>query len=393
MNRCDQRNRLGLPFGMLHEELLKGTLTTTYDAVHDFIETPTEALKRQATDVKRLCRRAGGRQAGLQLAACQHTKANGLSSGCFACASIFRRWALPQAVAFSQRDIETTVVVPLIKEVPLGELHRVNLHHRVMLAICHAFTGPVVDLIDLEAPAIQLVGEASVFKSSLCSIIALMWGMRPKSWHATDNGGEDVALARHASHLVLDDLRVDGKHSYVDLRAYAIRLTDGRSKERRDEPGRTFRTPILSSSNRSLDEHARLAGLSMDVDQAALRGRLIDVPLVNGRTQLFEVLHGRPSARDLIKEMSDIAKENAGVPAVEFVARLQRRLCEDGEALRQALTTARAFYETGAGAAFEDVPGYDLTRVHGRFATIYAAGDSLSTWGCCGGVQSSLTGH
>ena len=198
--------------------------------------------------------------------------------------------------------------------------------------------------------------------------------MRPKSWHATDNGGEDVALAHHASHLVLDDLRVDRKHSYVVLRAYAIRLTDGRSKERRDEPGRTFRTPILSSSNRSLDEHARLAGLSMDVDQAALRGRLIDVPLVNGRTELFEVLHGRPSARDLIELMCDIAKENAGVPAVEFVARLQQRLCADGEALRQALTTARAFYETGAGAAFEDVPGYDLTRVHGRFATIYAAG-------------------
>ena len=129
MKRCDQRNRLGLPFGTLHDELLEGASTTTYDAVHDFIETPTKALKRQATDVKRLHRREGGRQAALKLAACHHTKACGLSSGCFACASIFRRWALPQAIAFAQRGIEATVVVLLIKEVPIGELHRVNLHH------------------------------------------------------------------------------------------------------------------------------------------------------------------------------------------------------------------------------------------------------------------------
>lgn len=255
---------------------------------------------------------------------------------------------------------------------PVGNLARGNT--RVMLVISHAFTGPVAQLLGVEAPAIQLVGEAGVFKTSLCAIAAAIWGTGVKSWHQTSNGLEEVALHHHGTHLVLDDFRVDKKFPYRDLRAIAIRLLDGRTKGRMGDRSKTFCSPILSNSNRTLDEHARLAALPNDADQAALRGRLIEVPLVSDRSCLFEDMHGRVSALALIEELGLLAQDNAGRPAIEFVRRFHDLRCNDEDGIRRWLDDARREYETRARATFEDLPGYDLTRVHGRFATIYAAG-------------------
>ena len=245
---------------------------------------------------------------------------------------------------------------------------------RVMLAISHAFTGPVAALLNIEAPAIQLVGQAGTFKTSLLSSVAAMWGGRNKSWHGTSNGIEEVAMCHHATHLVLDDFRVDNKHPYRDLRSAAIRLFDGRTKERMGEPSKLFCTPVLSSSNRTMDEYARLAGLACDADQAAVRGRLIDVPLLANRTCLFEELHGRLTPLAFIEELSAIAQENPGRPAIRFVSAMQESLASDREALTRWLRDCRTLYETRAAETFQNPVGYDLTRVHGRFATICAAG-------------------
>lgn len=245
---------------------------------------------------------------------------------------------------------------------------------RLMLVIAHAFTGPVASLFGLEAPAIQLVGEAGVFKTSVASVIAAIWGANVLSWHQTPYVLEKLALSRHAAHLVLDDFRVDDRHPYTDLRARAIRLLDGRSKGRMGEKSLSFCTPILSTSNRTLDEHARLAGLASDADQAAVRGRLLDVPLSGERAVMFEDLHGQSSGLDLIFHLDIIAQDNPGRPAIKFIDRLRERLESDKEAVRREVDEHRRAYEERARATFESPAGYDLTRAHGRFATIYATG-------------------
>ena len=69
-----------------------------------------------------------------------------------------------------------------------------------------------------------------------------------------------------------------------------MRVGEGRQKGRRDHSLRCGHgAPLLSASNDSLDDMAREVRVEVD---DALRGRLIDVPLLRGLVGAFECLHG-----------------------------------------------------------------------------------------------------
>ena len=250
---------------------------------------------------------------------------------------------------------------------------------RVMLVLAHAFVGPVVDLLGGDAPMIQLAGAAGTFKSALLGVVAALWGCEARSWHGTPDGVEVVAACYNATHLVLDDLRpARGKRSearvanYEQMRAALIRLADGRTKERFTLASERYRTPVVSAANRSLDGMAIAAGVELDVDQAALRGRMIDVPLV--RAGLFEELHGRARPLALIVDLDAIASAHPGVAAAAVVLGLLEWRRRDADGLVGWLRARRREYADVAERRFGSRSEYDLVRPHMRMGTIYAAG-------------------
>ncbi|WP_332460270.1 DUF927 domain-containing protein [Pseudophaeobacter flagellatus] len=133
----------------------------------------------------------------------------------------------------------------------------------MILALSHAFTGPLLSVLGRDGGGFHLRGVSSRGKSMLLGVAASVWGAPSfvQSWRGTDNGIEGIAAACNDSLLVLDELhqvepRVAGEIVYM--------LANGRGKTRMNSNGRSQQTlrwsvPVLSSGELSLEEHTRLA--------------------------------------------------------------------------------------------------------------------------------------
>jgi hypothetical protein len=84
---------------------------------------------------------------------------------------------------------------------------------RFMLAVALAFTGPVVELLQLESPPmIQLFGAPGSGKTSMGAAAGAAWGggqdgLFLQSWNHTPNSAERLAAAFHSTFLVMDETR------------------------------------------------------------------------------------------------------------------------------------------------------------------------------------------
>ncbi|HKI15467.1 MAG TPA: DUF927 domain-containing protein, partial [Roseiarcus sp.] len=250
-----------------------------------------------------------------------------------------------------------------------------------MVALAHAFTGPVASLLGVEAPGIQLVGEPGGGKSGIAEALASVWGGSEgqvgaflETWNQTKHTVENLAAAHSATLLILDDTRLFERH---DRRGFAnfceaiMRVGEGRMKRRWDDVGDLirFRTPFLSISNDWLDKMAR--GVGAEIDDA-LRDRLMDIPLPEGSKGAFEELHGYDDYDTLAIELLRLAGENYGVASVEFIQRMVEWRERDEAGLIARLNARRQAYLRAAKRRVTSA-SRQLARIHHRFATIYAA--------------------
>jgi hypothetical protein len=251
----------------------------------------------------------------------------------------------------------------------------------LIIALAHAFTGPVVALLGVEAPGIQLVGEPGGGKSGIAEAVASVWcgregtiGAFLETWNQTKHTVEKVAAAHSASLLILDDTRLFerfDRKGFANFREAIMRAGGGRMKRRWDDVGDLirFRTPVLSISNDSLDKMAGDVGVEID---DALRDRLIDIPLPDGVKGAFEELHGCGDYDTLATELLRLAGENYGVASVEFIERIVEWRERDAAGLIASLKARREAYLTVAKRRVTSA-SRRLARIHHRFATIYAA--------------------
>ena len=160
---------------------------------------------------------------------------------------------------------------------------------RFMLAVASAFTGPVVGLLQLESPMIQLFGAPGSGKTSMGAAAGAAWGggqdgLFLQSWNHTANRAELLAAAFHSTFLVMDETRTADQTKFGQappILQLVMRLAGGQVKGRMtdDRAPLRFETPLLSLSNDSLDDMAEKCRAEID---DAHRGRLIDVPLAPG---------------------------------------------------------------------------------------------------------------
>jgi putative DNA primase/helicase len=101
--------------------------------------------------------------------------------------------------------------------------------------------------------------------------------------------------------------------------------------------------------------------------------RLPDIPIPEGGHGMFETLHGFDDVAAFCVEIKRRAAKHHGHPGRIFVRKLLKEDDRDHEGLVEWIEARRSGYIRWAKKKIV-AEGRDLTRIHGKFATIYAAG-------------------
>jgi putative DNA primase/helicase len=264
---------------------------------------------------------------------------------------------------------------------------------RLMFAVALAFTGPILRFIDGErSGGFQIYGDPETGKTTAAMVAGSIWGCHRltdlgflETWNSTNNAVELTALAHNDGLLILDETKgagsTDAKRAQVVMDV-TMRLAEQKEKRRLNQSTqfRSWRFFFLSTSNFSLEELATKADAVID---AAVRGRLVDIPLPDGPHGIYEDLHGFPSGSELTDRLKKLCRLYYGVPIREFILKLLDHLVRGkGSKVRElkdrvmnvknGLQKVRIQYLRQLERRSGDVKA--LNRASNRFATVYAAG-------------------
>jgi hypothetical protein len=224
---------------------------------------------------------------------------------------------------------------------------------------------------------VQLSGPPGSGKSSIAKGAGAVWGGDSngaflQTWNSTENNLEREAAAHHCTFLVLDETGTaeSVRGTQNSILPAIMRLAEGQMRHRltdTEEP-LSWTTPILSTSNKTLDEMAIEDGLEIT---DAHRGRMIDVPTAVDGDGAFENLHGL-SKDDFLDRVRAVAHQHHGHAARTFLRRFAAELEGSGAEVREWLKDHRRWYLQQIRKRVSSER--DLERVHQKFATVYAAG-------------------
>ena len=233
------------------------------------------------------------------------------------------------------------------------------------LAIGCALAGPLLSLVGVLGGGVHLVGDSSSGKSLAQLIGSSVWGdpgIFAASWDMTKGGLEIEASSRNDTMLPLDEIkRADPKR--VQEMAYSLANGQGKSTMTRDREARgklNWRLLALSSGERSLSEHAAIAG---NAAHAGAELRMVDVNAGTRTHRAFDELHGLAGA-DFHRLLTVAVSAHHGHIGPAFVEKLLAS--DDRPGLLEDFAGIRAeFLEDNAQAG----------RVADRFAVIALAGE------------------
>jgi uncharacterized protein (DUF927 family) len=242
----------------------------------------------------------------------------------------------------------------------------------LVFAISYAFVPPLARFLNAEGGGFHLRGASSTGKTTALLVAASVWGGGGekgyiRSWRATANGLEAVALAHNDALLCLDELgEIDGRDA--GAAAYMLANGQGKTRARKDGSGRPparWLTFLLSTGEQSLGDKMAEANRAIHAGQEI---RFVDLSADAGVGRgIFEDLHGFGSADELARHLRAATARNYGAPIRAFLD----RLCPDVDAaVDQIKQDSKRFVA-------ELVPpgaGGQVQRVAHRFALVAAAG-------------------
>jgi putative DNA primase/helicase len=250
----------------------------------------------------------------------------------------------------------------------------------MILALSHAFTGPLLSVLDRDGGGFHLRGASSSGKTKILRAATSVWGGPSfmQSWRSTDNGLEGVAAACSHSLLVLDELhqvdpKVAGEVTYM--------LANGRGKSRSSAGGRNqvtqcWTVPVLSSGEISLEAHMASGGRSIKEGQEV---RLIDLSAECRRHRAFDTLHEVDSGDAFAKRIQHAIETDYGVAGPAFVEKLMTRIDQVGSIAEK---TQRVLKNSKRVA--ERCQDGQVRRVLDRFALAALAGEMATKFGLTG---------
>ena len=183
---------------------------------------------------------------------------------------------------------------------------------RMIFAFSLAFVGPLSAVTTVEHVGMQFVSPGGEGKSGIGVVASSAWGWDPdpnvadrngfgQNWNSTINALEPTLCGYNQTFLFLNESNLadatGAKQSANILSAiFKIEGSVGKARLNDPVPKRSWSAPVLSTSNKSVVEHIRLAGGKRDqaddhID-AAILDRLADIPPPENGHGMFEDLHG-----------------------------------------------------------------------------------------------------
>lgn len=245
---------------------------------------------------------------------------------------------------------------------------------RLVLALSTAFAAALIHPCEAESGGIHFRGPSSTGKSTALLMAASVWGGGSagyvRSWRATANGLEGVALAHCDALLCLDELSQVSAREAGEV-AYMLGNGSGKSRSTREgfvKNAAHWRVLFLSSGEVSLTDKIAEEGRG----KRAAPGqsvRLIDLPADAGAGRgLFEDLHGFESADVFARHVKAASNSSYGTPARAFLRHVSGEL----ESIRGAIAKySRQFVTDHVDEAADG----QVIRVAQRFALIGTAGE------------------
>ncbi len=191
---------------------------------------------------------------------------------------------------------------------------------RLSFALCAAFAGPLLRLAGLEGGGFSFEGGSSSGKTTALQIAASVWGgpEHVRSWRATDNGLENIAVLHNDNVLILDEVgQVNGKV----LAECAYMLANGQGKGRSSREGHlrkshSWRLLFLSSGELGLADKLAENGLKSRGGQEV---RFVGLPV---DTSMLTELHGFPHAGAVVSRLKELTAIHYGHAGRAFLHKL-----------------------------------------------------------------------
>jgi uncharacterized protein (DUF927 family) len=212
---------------------------------------------------------------------------------------------------------------------------------RLTLAASCGFAAPMLDLLGEEGGGFHYRGSSRTGKSTALRVAASVCGGTPangaggfiRTWRATGNGLEGVAVGHCDSLLALDEIgQVDAR----EAGEIAYLLANGLSKIRGLRFGGgarsalPFKVLFLSTGEVTLGDKNAEAGKSTRAGQEV---RLVDIPADAGAgLGIFEDLHNAAGGDEFSREIREATTVNFGTALPAFLEMLVTALERDGEA-------------------------------------------------------------
>ncbi len=249
---------------------------------------------------------------------------------------------------------------------------------RLAFAVSLALASPFLRLLDMEGGGFHLVGPSSSGKSTALLVAASVWGGGPdgfhRTWRATGNGLEGIALLHNDALLVLDELgQVDGREAGEI--AYMLANGQGKSRSREDggaRPVRSWRLLFLSTGEVGLEDKLIEAGKKIKAGQAV---RFVEIPAdpASGHG-LFETLHRFDDGRGLSDHLRRVTQHSYGSPIRAFL----------GEVIPELpgiLISLKGVQSAFVAQMVDSKADGQVARVASRFALVAAVGEMARTMG------------
>jgi len=242
---------------------------------------------------------------------------------------------------------------------------------RLIIAMCAAFAGPTLGLVEGESGGLHLRGRSSSGKSTALQIAASAYGPPEyaRTWRATDSALEGVAALHSDALLILDEIaQLDPK--LAGAAAYLLANGAGRARAARDGSARAvsrFRVLFLSAGEIALADMVAAAGSK---SRAGHDVRVIDLPADAGGDfgGIFESVPGGLTPGQFADQLRQAARANYGHAIPAWVESLASTVGPS----RKLLTALRdRIRDSLAGT---DADG-QVRRVAARFALLAAAGE------------------
>lgn len=193
----------------------------------------------------------------------------------------------------------------------------------LMLSICAVLAGPLLNLINRQqGGAIHLVGDSSIGKSTAAVVATSIWGSTDllRSWSATANGLEGIAVTRNDTCLILDE--ISEAHPEEICKIVYV-LLNGQGKQRASQKGTArkihrWRTFAISTGEQTLSGKMSEIGKRPQVGQEV---RLLSIP-VKFEHGIFSNLHGFETGRHLSDHLKESCTQHHGHVGPAFITHL-----------------------------------------------------------------------